>query len=259
MRLVTWNVNSIRARAERVGAWIDRQQPDVLCLQETRCSDEDFPRDLFEDRGYAVEIFGQPGRNGVCIAAREGLDFKRVSRGLPDEGVDADKRVIVATVGGLRVINVYVVNGESLDSEKYPYKLDWMARLGELLESEIRSCVEPVVCLGDFNIAPEDRDTWKPPQEGEQKILCSDKERALWRGFLDAGLHDLHRHFTDEEVYTFWDYRRLGFQKNNGWRIDHVLAALPAVGCARSVEVDREERKGKQPSDHAPVIATFEM
>jgi exodeoxyribonuclease-3 len=256
MRVVTWNVNSIRARAERVGAWIDRQQPDVLCIQETRVADDAFPTDLFLDRGYSVEIFGQGGRNGVCIAARDGLTLEGVSRGFPGDDEEAEKRVIAATVGGMRIINVYVVNGQEVDSDKYRYKLQWMARLRDLLESEAAAGDVAALCVGDFNIAPEAKDIWAPEQFDGQ-VLCSDPERAAWRRFLDAGFEDLHRRFTDQEVFTWWDYRSLGFPKNKGWRIDHVLATPAAAAGAVGVEVDRQERKGKQPSDHAPVIATF--
>ncbi len=257
MRVVTWNVNSIRARAERVGAWLDRQRPDVLCVQETRVADDQFPTGLFEERGYSVEIFGQSGRNGVCIAAREGLTLEDVGRGFPGDPEDADKRVIAATVGGMRVVNVYVVNGQEVDSDKYHYKLEWMGKLRDLLEAESSEREAAVVCVGDFNVAPTDADIWAPEQFDGQ-VLCSDPERALWRSFLEVGFEDLHRKFTEERVFTWWDYRSLGFPKNKGWRIDHVLATPAAAARAVAVEVDREERKGKQPSDHAPVIATFE-
>lgn len=239
-----------------MGAWIDRQRPDVLCLQETRCTDDEFPTDLFEDRGYDVVFFGQPGRNGVCIAARD-LAIEDVVRGLPDDDDAADKRVIAATVGGLRLVNVYVVNGQEVGSEKYDHKLSWLPRLQKMLAAEIASSAEPVVCLGDFNVAPDDRDVWAPDRF-RGRIMFSDAEHQLWRALLELGLTDLQRHFSDAPgLYTFWDYRRLGFQKNNGWRIDHFLAAPDAVARATGFEVDREERKGKQPSDHAPVIAAF--
>lgn len=257
MRVVTWNVNSIRARAERVGAWIDRQRPDVLCLQETRCTDNEFPVDLFTDRGYHVESYGQPGRNGVAIAALDGLPLEDVVRGFPDDDDTADKRLIAATVGGLRLVNVYVVNGQEVGSEKYDYKLEWLPRLRTFLVNEMAEHDAPVVCLGDFNVAPEDKDVWAADRY-RNRIMFSDAEIAAWNALLDVGLVDLHRTFTDEPgIYTWWDYRRLGFPKNQGWRIDHFLAAPGAVERATGVEVDREERKGKGPSDHAPVIATF--
>ena len=257
MRVVTWNINSIRARAERVGAWIDLHRPEVLCFQETRCVDDEFPRELFSERGYTVEVFGQPGRNGVAIAASEGYVIEDVVRGFPDDDDNADKRVIAATVGGLRLVDVYVVNGQEVGSEKYDYKLSWLSRLKTFLETQVSGYDDPVVCLGDFNVAPEDRDVWAADRY-RHRIMFSDPEIVAWRALLEVGLADLHRTFTEDAgVFTWWDYRRLGFPKNQGWRIDHFLAAPAAVERATGVEVDREERKGKQPSDHAPVIATF--
>ena len=249
-------MNSLRARLERVGAWLDREAPDVVCLQETKATDDKFPREVFEDRGYDLEVFGQPTYNGVCIAAKAPYALEDVQRGFPDASSDAEKRLIAATVGGLRLVNVYVPNGSSVGSDKFEYKLRWYARLRKLLDDTADPDTPWVIC-GDFNVAPDDRDV-HAPDAYRGAVMFSDEEKAAYQRLKAFGLADVLRHFSDEAgVYTWWDYRRLGFQKNRGWRIDHFLATPPAVERARSIRVNRDERKGPQPSDHAPVIATF--
>ena len=256
MKVVTFNVNSLRARAERFVLWLESRQPDVVCLQETKSKDDQFPQDLFSDRGYTVAFHGQPTYNGVAMAVREGLSMDDVMKGLPGDPDDDQARLIAATVEGLRIINVYVPNGGEVDGPRYPYKLRWLDRLRELLDQEADPSDDLVIC-GDFNIAIDDRDIWDADRFRDQ-ILCSDKERAALRNLMDFGLSDLHRKFTEEVVFTWWDYRALGFPKNKGWRIDLFLGTESAAERCSAVLVDREERKGKKPSDHAPVMANFE-
>lgn len=257
MRIATWNVNSIRARLERVLHWLEEQRPDVLCLQETKCRDEQFPREPLEDLGYAVEAHGQRTYNGVAILSRPGMED--VVRGLPDSDEEGSgRRVIGATVGDLMLLCVYVVNGEKVGSEKYAHKLEWLERLGTLV-SERYGGGEKVVLCGDFNCTFDDRDVYDPARWRE-KILCSTPERqALARVMEAGGLADAFRRFHEEDGhYTWWDYRTRGFQRGEGLRIDHFLLSEPALAACTGVEIDRRARGGEKPSDHAPVIASFE-
>lgn len=254
MQLATWNVNSIRARLDRVLAWLESRRPDVCCLQETKCVDGEFPRAEIEALGYAVETYGQPTYNGVAILSREPIT--NVVRGLPDDGPDADRRLIVGTVGDLEVWGLYVVNGQSVGTEKFDFKLAWLERLRAFVESRFDPARKVVLC-GDFNVAPDDRDVWDPAA-WKERILCSTPEREALRRLLDVGFQDAFRAFHEEGGhYSWWDYRRLAFPKNRGLRIDHVFVSPAALEACRGVEIDREERKGKKPSDHAPVVATF--
>ncbi len=250
VKITTWNVNSIRQRLERVLAWIGRQAPDVLCLQETKVTDEDFPRDAFVAAGYRVETFGQKTYNGVALLAKAPLED--VERGLPDDAPDAQRRLIAATVEGLRIVNVYVPNGESLESEKFPFKLDWLARLERALAAALRAD-RPLVVLGDFNIAPEDRDV-HDPEAWRGQVLFHPLEHAALARLRALGLTDLYRrHHAEAGRYTWWDYRMLGFPRNLGLRIDLILGTEAATKRSTACEIDRDERKGVKPSDHVPV------
>lgn len=256
MRIATWNVNSIRSRLERVTAWLARERPDVLCLQETKCTDEEFPRAAFEELGYHVEHYGQRTYNGVALLSLE--PAAGVVRGLPDEAPDAHRRLIAGTVGGVRVVNVYVPNGQSVTSDKFPYKLDWLARLAAFLAATA-SPGDPLVLLGDFNIAPEDRDVHDPDLWRGQVLFHPLEHEALAR-LTSWGLQDVFRkHHEEGGVYSWWDYRMLAFPKNNGLRIDLILATAPLYERAIACAIDRNERKGQSPSDHAPVVAEFDL
>jgi exodeoxyribonuclease-3 len=244
MKIATWNVNSIRARLARVVAWTERELPDVLCMQEIKVPDEEFPLAPFTDLGY----------NGVAILSR--LPIEDVERGLPGEGPDDHRRLIAATVGGIRVIDVYVPNGQSPESEKFAYKMEWLARLRDYLEATIRK-TKPLLLLGDFNIAPEERDVryidlWRG------HIHFHPKEHQALGRITALGLHDLFRqHHEEGGFYSWWDYRALAFQKNNGLRIDLMLANEPLRKRCTSCVMHRDERKGETPSDHIPVVAEF--
>ncbi len=256
MKIATWNVNSIRARADRAGAWLDKVRPDVLCLQETKVQDEGFPREIFESRGYALEVFGQKTYNGVAIASLH--EMTDVSRGLPGEDEDAQKRVIEATVGGVHVIDLYVPNGSEVGSEKFEFKMDWFHRLRAYVTDRFDPERDQVLLLGDFNIAPDDRDVYDP-DEWRGKIHFSDEEHARLAELTEWGLTDLFRlHHEEAGLYSWWDYRAARFRRGQGLRIDLLLGTAPLAARCVSAEIDREERKGEKPSDHAPVLVEID-
>ncbi|HYO16328.1 MAG TPA: exodeoxyribonuclease III [Thermoanaerobaculia bacterium] len=255
MKIETWNVNSIRSRVERVAAWTARERPDVLCLQEIKTTEDLFPMAPFVELGYQAELDGQRTYNGVAILSQQPL--QDVVRNLPDDAPDAPRRLTAATVAGVRVINVYVPNGQSPESEKFVYKLDWLARLGDFLK-ESASPRKPVVLLGDFNIAPEERDVAKPDL-WRGKIHFHPKEHEALARLTSWGLFDLFRkHHQEVGFYSWWDYRQLAFQRNNGLRIDLILGTKPAVQRCTACTIHRDERKGDSPSDHVPVVAELD-
>lgn len=253
--LVTWNVNSLRARLPRVIAWLAAKRPDVVCLQETKVQDDLFPREPLEELGYEVAIHGRKTYNGVAILSRVGLED--VTRGMGD-GAEDERRVIGATVGGgLRVLNVYVVNGESVGSPKYAHKLEWMGRLHDYVDATYHPSEELVVC-GDYNCTFDDRDV-HDPVAWRGRVLCSEPERDALAQLMSCGLHDALRAREDRGgIYTWWDFRTRGFDRNDGLRIDHFLMSPPALARCRGVTVDVEERGGEKPSDHAPVVARLD-
>ena len=252
MIISAWNVNSLNMRMPRLLAWVAANRPDVVCLQETKLEDAKFPALDIAAAGYTAHFAGQKTYNGVAILVRNDLAASDVAIGIPGFD-DEQKRVIAATVAGIRIVGVYVPNGQSVDSEKYRYKLAWYAALAGMLRAEL--ALHPALAvLGDFNVAPEDRDVHDPALWAGQ-VLCSDAERAAFRALLDAGLSDSFRLFDQpEKTFSWWDYRQLAFPKNNGLRIDHILLS-PALAsrCAAS-RIDRAARKGEKPSDHAPVL-----
>ncbi len=257
MRLATWNVNSVRARLPRLLDWLATTAPDVCCLQETKCADEAFPAAEVEELGYATAHHGHGRWNGVAILSRVGLDDVR--RGLPADpgGAAAEPRCIAATCGGLRVYSVYVPNGRALDDPQYPYKLAWLAGLRELLATHARR--KRVVVCGDFNVAPTDADLWDPALfVGSTHVSAA--ERFAVADLAAIGLRDVVRqlHPEPEPVYTYWDYRAGAFHRRMGMRIDLVLASEPVAEQVRAAYVDRDARKGKGPSDHAPVVVEIE-
>jgi exodeoxyribonuclease-3 len=251
VKLATWNVNSIRARLDHVLAWIDANEPDVLALQELKTEADRFPWGEVEALGYRCLVEGQKTYNGVALLSRdEGRD---VVRGISDY-VDDQRRVIAATFGDVRVINVYVPNGQSVGSDKYRYKLDWLDALAAHLQRELKSH-EQLAIVGDFNIAPEDRDVHDPAAWHEQ-VLCSTAERAKLKALLDLGLVDAFRLFQQpEKSYSWWDYRELGFRRNRGLRIDLVLVSPALAQRCSGCVIDKAPRKLEKPSDHAPVVA----
>ncbi|MBW8874428.1 MAG: exodeoxyribonuclease III [Acidobacteria bacterium] len=252
MKIATWNVNSIRSRVERVAAWTQRERPDVLCFQEIKTTDDLFPLAPFADLGYRAEVFGQKTYNGVAILTRKPLT--QVVRNLPDDASDAPRRLLAGTVDKVRIVNVYVPNGQSPDSDKFIYKLDWLARLRSFLAASA-SAKDPLVLLGDFNIAPEERDV-RYPDLWRGHIHFHPKEHEALARITSWGLHDLLRkHHEEGGLYSWWDYRQLAFQKNNGLRIDLILGTAPMLKRSQDVVIHRDERKGESPSDHVPVVA----
>jgi len=254
MKIATWNVNSVKARRERLLAFLEREQPDVLCLQELKTQDAQFPKDDVAQAGYHAATHGEKTYNGVAILSRTPLEDVRI--GMNDAVDDPQARLISALIGQTRVLSVYVPNGSEPHSDKYTYKLAWLSRLHTLVGKLLADGTDLVLC-GDLNIAPDERDVARPEQWNDT-VLCTPAVRDHFKALLDLGLEDVVRkHNEAGGLYSWWDYRMLGFVKNNGLRIDHILAT-PSL-AARSVEarVDRDERKGKRPSDHAPVLATF--
>ncbi len=255
MKIATWNVNSIRARENGVLDWAEVHEPDVLLMQETKISDQEFPEEGLGDLDYDVVFFGQPTYNGVAIAARESIED--VVRGLPgDEGDEAERRLIAATVRGIRLICVYVPNGRQVGSPSFRFKLEWLDRLQAFLEETV-SPNQPVVLAGDFNIAPTDDDVWDP-ERFKNTLFCTEDERGRFRRLLAFGLTDTLQHLhPGPRQFTWWDYRAGAYQKNRGLRIDHILASASVVARAQSVAIDREVRSALDPSDHVPVMLSL--
>lgn len=251
MLIATWNVNSIRARHDRLIAWLDRTQPDVLLLQELKCELSVLDALELEQHGYHVAAQCQRTYNGVAILSKEPLED--IELGLQDDVDDPQARLIAATVGGIRFLSAYVPNGSTLGSDKYAYKLEWLERLHRYLQTHCDPAA-PLVLGGDFNVAPDERDV-HDPEAWEPTVLFHPEVRAAYEKLLSWGLEDSFRiHNQEAGFYSWWDYRMLGFPKNRGLRID-LLLTTPSLRD-RVVEsfIDREERKGKQPSDHAPVL-----
>jgi exodeoxyribonuclease-3 len=258
MKLATWNVNSIRARVDRVVAWLADKRPDVLCMQEIKVEEEQFPREAFAAAGYSLVLHCQKTYNGVAIASR--APATDVVRGLDDGIEDAQARLITATVEGVRIASVYVPNGQVVGSDKYEYKLQWMERLRAWLgkHGDRSAAAQPLALCGDFNVAPEEKDVHDPPAWANETLFHIDARKALER-VRAWGLVDLLRlHHPEPGLYSWWDYRMLGFAKNRGLRIDHIFGSEPLARRCSDCFIDREARKGKAPSDHAPVIALID-
>ncbi len=254
MKLATWNINSVRAREARLVAWLAKAAPDVLCLQETKTEDAGFPVEVLKRCGYDVVLYGQKSYNGVAIASK--LPITDVARGFGDGEPDPEARVIAATIGGIRVIDVYVPNGQDLGAEKYIYKLAWYRRLRAYLD-RTATAQTPLVLCGDFNVTSDDLDVWSPEQWAG-KIHCSPDERAALNEVLAFGLVDTFRvHNPAGKIYSWWDYRGVSFFKNQGLRIDFIYATAPIADKITAVVIDRDARKGQDASDHAPVIASI--
>jgi exodeoxyribonuclease-3 len=251
VKIATWNINSVRARVDRLIEWLKTRDPDVVCLQETKCTDDQFPTLEVHAAGYAPHLFGQKSYNGVAILSKRPVTELRRNLGNDDE----QSRVIAGSISGVSVVGLYAPNGQSLGSDAFEYKLNWYAALTRWLAFAKGT---PTLLCGDFNVAPAELDVYDVPLFTGQ-TLFSPKERAALEALKSAhGLVDLFREkHPDVPGYSWWDYRELGFPKNKGLRIDHFLVTTDLLARCTSVEVDREARKGKQPSDHAPVIATF--
>ena len=253
MRLATWNVNSLRVRLEHLQRWLEVNPVDVLALQELKLPDEAFPAAPIAALGLHAAHFGQRTYNGVAILARESL--AGVVTGMPDYD-DPERRVIAATVGGVQVVNVYVPNGQAVGSDKYAYKLEWLGRLRTFLAAEIDRHPRLVV-LGDFNIAPEDRDVHDPAR-WQGLVHVSEPERRALAAITALGLVDLFRRFEQPPgSWSWWDYRMGAFRRNHGLRIDLILATPALAAQCRSCRIDRTPRAWERPSDHAPVVAEF--
>ncbi len=253
LTVATWNINSIRTRLPRLLAWLERRQPSVVCLQEIKVVNEDFPSEPISQLGYQCHVRGQKAYNGVAILSR--LPVSDVVQALPGDAADAESRFLAASIGGTRIINIYAPNGQTVGCDKYVYKLDWYCRLRSYLDAQ--SAQAEVLLCGDFNVAPEDRDVWDP-EKWRGQILFSDSEKAALTRIVEWGFTDALRMLHPEGgLYTWWDYRAGAFHRGWGMRIDHILVSAPLAQRCTAVEIDREERKGDKPSDHAPVIATF--
>jgi exodeoxyribonuclease-3 len=273
VRVATWNVNSVGARLPRLNEWLELAEPDVLCLQETKCSSDAFPGERAEELGYEIASNGEGRWNGVAILSRIGLTD--VSIGFPGQPAYApppdeddpaligappvvESRAVGATCGKLRIWSLYVPNGRSLDSPHYPYKLQWLAALRTALAAEIDG-ERPFIVAGDFNIAPTDADVWDP-QVFIGSTHVTDAERQALADLRALGLDDiLPRAMKYDTPYTYWDYRAGMFPKNMGMRIDLVYANPPVVKAVTDAYVDRDARKGKGPSDHAPVVVDLDL
>ncbi|MFL6275672.1 MAG: exodeoxyribonuclease III [Blastocatellia bacterium] len=251
MKLATWNVNSITARLPLVTRWIEEARPDVLCLQEIKCTDDRFPADAFAALGYESTIFGQRTYNGVAIVSRE--KCRDVQRGFPDDAADAHARLLAGTVDGVRIVNVYIPNGQAVGTDKYVFKLGWMRRLREFFDASYTPRQQVLLC-GDFNVAPEDRDVHNP-KLWEHRVLFSKPEREALSEIKDWGFVDAFRLHNDEpKQFSWWDYRAGSFKRNLGLRIDHIWTTERLAARTTGAAIDAAPRSWERPSDHAPVI-----
>ena len=255
MRIVTWNVNSIRSRHDRLLAFLKRHEPDVVCLQELKTEESKYPREALEFAGYTSVVNGQKTYNGVAILSKRPVSDAQM--GLDDGVDDPQARLVSATVSGVKVVCVYVPNGGEMGSDKWQYKLAWYRRLRAWLERHA-SPSQPLILCGDFNVAPEAIDV-HDPAAWEGDVLFHPEARAALANVTGWGLRDTFRekHVGEAGLYSWCDYRMLGFPKNKGLRIDHLFATATLADRCQGAFVDREERKGEAPSDHAPVIADF--
>ncbi len=255
MKLAAWNVNSLKVRLPQLLDFLATRQPDAVCLQETKLTDDAFPAAELEAAGYRAAFSGQKTYNGVAILSR--AEPGDVQIGIPGFD-DAQKRVIAATVDGVRLVCVYCPNGQSLDSDKYAYKLAWFDALATWLQDELARHPKLAV-LGDYNVAPEDRDV-HDPKAWEDSVLVSEPEREKFRTLLALGLADSFRLFEQaEKSFSWWDYRMMGFRRNHGLRIDHILLSAPLAAACTAASIDRDMRRLERPSDHAPVLAELNL
>lgn len=254
MKIATWNVNSLKVRLPQVLQWLTDNPVDVLCLQETKLTDDKFPVDAIEAVGYHVAFTGQKTYNGVAILSKHPITDVVKNNPLFE---DEQQRIIAATIAGVRVVCAYVPNGQSVDSDKYNYKLKWLLSFRDWLKKELE--IHPnLAVLGDYNIAPEDRDVHDPVL-WQGQVLVSELEREALQRLIDLGLKDAFRLFEQaEKSFSWWDYRQMAFRRNMGMRIDHILLSKPLAARCSACVIDRVPRKWEQPSDHTPVVATIE-
>jgi len=253
MKLVTWNVNSLKVRLPHVLQWLETNPVDVLCLQETKLTDDKFPVAEIEAAGYHVVFSGQKTYNGVAILSRHAITEVVKNNPLFE---DEQQRILAATIQGMRIVCAYVPNGQAVDSDKYQYKLRWLEALVQWLEAELKQH-ESLALLGDYNIAPADADV-HDPAAWEGQVLVSEAERAMFQRLCGLKLIDAFRLFPQaEKLYSWWDYRQMAFRRNRGMRIDHILLSPPLASRCIACEIDKLPRKWEQPSDHTPVIATL--
>lgn len=254
MKIATWNVNSINVRMPQLLAWLDAAKPDVVCLQETKVVDENFPQLELKAAGYDCAFTGQKSYNGVAILSRRPIEDVQLN--LPDDDDESQKRLIAATIDGIRVVNTYIPNGSELGSDKYAFKLDWLVRLRRFFDATCSKENEVLLC-GDFNVAIEPADVWNPAA-WEGKIHFSKPERAAITFVKQWGFRDLFRELNgDVREFSWWDYRAGAFQHNHGLRIDHIWTSQKLTLRAAACRIDRSTRTLEKPSDHAPVIAEF--
>lgn len=255
MKIATWNVNSLRVRLPHLLAWLDAEKPDIVALQETKTLDDDFPLGAIHAAGYQAVFSGQKTYNGVALLSRH--TPAAITHDI-DSLDDVQRRLLAANYNGLRVINLYVPNGASVGSEKYAYKLSWLEKISAWIEQQL-GAHKHLIVLGDFNIAPEDRDV-HDPMAWEGQVLVSDAERAVFRHLQSLGLQDSFRLFEQHAAtFSWWDYRAGAFRRNHGARIDHVLISPALRALCTSCHIDTAPRKLERPSDHAPVIAEFSL
>lgn len=255
MKIATWNVNSLKVRLPQVLDWLHDERPDVLALQETKTPDESFPAEAIEAAGYQARFSGQKTYNGVAV-----LSKAPASDPVTDIPAleDPQRRILAVTVNGVRIVNLYVVNGQEVGSEKFRYKLHWLEQVRAYLRTEL-AAHRHLVVLGDFNIAPEDRDV-HDPELWREKILCSTPERDALKTLLEEGLVDVFRRFDQpDKSFTWWDYRAAAFRRNRGLRIDLILASRTLAEHCTGSAIDTAARKAERPSDHAPVYAEFSL
>ncbi len=253
MNIATWNVNSLKVRLPHLLEWLGQNQPDIIALQETKLVDAQFPQEAIRDAGYNVVFSGQPTYNGVALLAKHTIDDAEMA--FPD-WADPQKRLIAATIKGIRIINVYVPNGAAVDSDKYQYKMAWLDQLHRYTAQQLKHHPR-LIMLGDFNIAPKDEDV-HDPAAWQGQVLVSPDERKHFFALLDLGLQDTFRLFDQPpKIYSWWDYRMLAFRRNHGLRIDHILASEAMAATCQHCIIDKAPRKQERPSDHTPVVAEF--
>jgi len=254
-KIATWNVNSLKVRLPHVLQWLESENPDVLAIQETKTTDENFPEEAIKEAGYHVSFVGQKTYNGVTTICKSPIEI--IATAIPDYD-DVQKRVLAIKTQGITVLNLYVPNGSEVDSDKYRYKLEWFSKLHPFIK-QLQSKNESVIILGDFNIAPEDRDV-HAPEEWEGCNLVSQPERDELKRILASGFSDCFRSFAQaEKSFSWWDYRAAGFRRDRGLRIDLILASENLAKSCRASYIDKEPRKLERPSDHTPVVAEFEL
>ncbi len=254
-KIATWNVNSLKVRLPHVLQWLEAEDPDVLALQETKSIDENFPADAIKEAGYHVSFTGQKTYNGVATICK--LPIETISTRLPDYN-DEQRRILAIINAKITVLNLYVPNGSTVDSDKYLYKLEWFSKLHPFIK-QLQTHNDRLIILGDFNIAPEDQDV-HDPEEWKGNVLVSKPERDEFDKLLSHGLSDCFRLFDQEEKsFSWWDYRAAAFRRNRGMRIDHILASDVLSKSCRACYIDKNPRKLERPSDHTPVVAEFEL